>query len=312
MSIQSKFYFLFKIIIVASFFLPMVTTKATGSLKLVNSSNSFFSEGGIYFYSDQINEDGYAKMLDKICVNGLFINLQGYEYTKNPNLPQVENIYFGGLIKPETGSYKFKFPDNDKCDTLKNKEFVLKVKPLHYYEINLVKNNSNGYDLNLKLDKYDGDVAFTTIDNNIVYDGSTRREVGNCLDNVLVSTLSQSSKMAFLTTSDDEPQLPKVTVGEHLVSSYDGEKCVENATKVDIKPNTWYIFEVPLNGSQMSITQRSIPSKTIFEDEMIVETDTGRGASTVRTGGYSVYNYNFLLILIIALIQLFIPKNLTN
>jgi hypothetical protein len=59
--------------------------------------------------------------------------------------------------------------------------------------------------------------------------------------------------MAFMTTSNDEPDLPKVTVGEHIVSSYDGAKCLDNGIKVDIKTNTWYVFEVPLEGSAQSI-----------------------------------------------------------
>jgi hypothetical protein len=280
----------------------MITTKAAGSLRLVNQ-NEFSNGGVVSFYNDKFNEYGNIELLDKICINGVFINFRDYSFSQNPKLPQIENIYKGSLIKPKTGKYTLKYTENDNCNTAKNSEFVLNIKPFHYYEVNLVKNNLNGFDLNLKQDRYDGDVAFTTIDENITYDGNTRREVGNCLDDVLVSTLSNSSKMAFLTTSDDEPDLPKVTVGEHIISSYDGENCVDNGIKVDIKPNTWYIFEVPLEGSAQSVAQSSIAVK----QEYIMESpDVGRGASTVRTGGYLLYSYNFLILLVIALTQILI------
>jgi hypothetical protein len=306
MSIRTKLYFILKLIIVASFFLPMISTKAAGSLKLVNQ-NEYSNGGLISFYSDKVNESGYTSMLDKICINGILINLKDYNYVQNPKLPQIENIYKGSLIKPKSGKYTFVYPENENCNISKSSEFVLTVKPFHIYELNLVANSIGGFDLSLKQDRYDGDVAFTTIDNNIVYDGSTRREVGNCLDNVLVSTLSNSSKMAFLTTSDDEPDLPKVTVGEHIVSSFDGENCADNGIKVDIKPITWYVFEVPLDGSQQSVAQ----SSTAIKQEYIVESpDVGRGASTVRTGGYSLHSYNFLILLLKFLLQLIIPNQL--
>jgi hypothetical protein len=84
-------------------------------------------------------------------------------------------------------------------------------------------------------------VTITTIDNNLRGSGN-RSEIPNCIDNVLVSTLSNSSKMAFLTTKD-EPGINKISVGQHIISTYENEKCTTNSTTIDIKPNTWYIFE---------------------------------------------------------------------
>lgn len=304
MTFIKKLTFIFNFVVVISLFMPMITANATGSLKLVNE-NQWSNGGVISFYSNESTPEGYPKLLDKICINGVFVNLNVYQYTKSSRLPQIENIYSGAIMNPQKGVYKFKYPDNQNCNAILNKELTLNVKPFHQYEINIVKNNSNGFDLNLKQDKYDGDVQMTTTDNNIQYDGNTRGEVGNCLDNVLVSNLSQSSKMAFLTTSDDEPQFPKVTVGEHIVSSYDGTKCLDNGINVNIKPNTWYIFEVPLNSSAPSVVQSISNTKP---ENISSSIDNGRGASTIRTGGYSWYNYSFLVVVMISLIQIFIPN----
>jgi hypothetical protein len=305
MYIYNKLYFILKLSVIAAFFLPMVTTHAVGGLKLINA-NPPGGDSIISFYDNKIGEFGYPGILDKVCVNDIFVDLKSYTFTIYQTLPQIENVYSGSLISPKPGDYRFKYTETDNCNTSKSKEILLIVKKYHQYELNLIENSSKGLDLNLKADNYRGDVSITTIDQNIVRDGYTRVEVGSCMDNVLVSTLSDSSKMAFLTTTD-EPGFPRVTVGEHVVSTYDGEKCTDISTTVDIKPNTWYVFEVPLDGSQQSVAQ----SSTAIKQEYIVESpDVGRGASTVRTGGYSLHSYNFLILLLIILLQVIIPNQL--
>lgn len=55
------------------------------------------------------------------------------------------------------------------------------------------------------------DVVITTVDQNMS-GKSGKYEIPSCIDNVLVSTLSNSSKMAFLTTSG-EPGFTPITKG---------------------------------------------------------------------------------------------------
>ena len=301
MHLFNKLYYIFKLFIIAAFLLPTITSQATSSLKLM-SSNQIGGRGAISFHTGKTDSNGYVQFFEFVCVNDIAVKLKDYNFSKIPALPQIESVYSGTLVNPKSGDYKLKYTETEDCGASKSKEYLLTFKEYHRYEFNLVENDSNSFDLTLKSDQYDGDVTITISDQNIAYDGFTRREVGSCLNNVLVSTLSQSSKMAFLTTTD-EPGFPKVNVGENTISTYDGSKCTDNSTVVDIKPNMSYYLEIPTNdGKQRQITQSSIIQKTTYD-----QGDVGRGASTVRTGGYSIYNFSFILLAII-LIQMFIPK----
>jgi hypothetical protein len=295
---SNKLYFLFKLTIFVSFLLPTVTTQAAGSLKLMNASQ-LGGRGSISFYTGKTNENGYVTFIDKICVNDVLVNLKDYNFSKIPSLQQIENVYSGSLVNPSPEIYRLKYTETDDCKASKSKEINLNFKKYHQYELNLVENNSKIMDLFVKSDNYYGDVSIVISDKNIPYDGFTRNEVGSCLNNVLVSTLSQSSKVAFLTTTE-EPGFPKVKIGENLISTYENDKCTDNSAIVDIKPNTSYYLEIQPNLTQSSILQSSTIQKKTYE-----QADVGRGASTIRTGGYSIYNFSFLPILIISLIQLF-------
>jgi hypothetical protein len=138
MSIQNKLYFVLKLIVIASFFLPMVTTRAAGSLRLVNT-NEIKSGASISFYSGKTDSNGYVIFPDKICVNGLIIDFKDYNYINHPVLPQIENTISGTLVNPTPGTYKLKYPEDD--NTSKSEEFILTVKPYHSYEFELVDNN---------------------------------------------------------------------------------------------------------------------------------------------------------------------------
>lgn len=269
---KSNLVFLTKLILIISIFLPVVSVGAAGSIKLENkvennaTTNIFTS-------------------LDKLCVNGVFISEYGDISNK---VSGIQSYYKGGLINVQPGTYEIKYPTDSNCSSISVPKLSIPVLKFHRYEASLSQNK-----LILVKDELVPDVSITTIDRKLVT-GYSSAEIPTCIDNKLVSTLSNSSKMAFLTTTED-PSVPKITVGQHIISTYENDKCTDNSTTIDIQPNTWYIYEVPLTDGKTQVYQSSseVPNKIIApksEPKVLLE--------TVRTGGFDL-NYYFILILIL-------------
>jgi hypothetical protein len=137
--------------------------------------------------------------------------------------------------------------------------------------------------------EFAADVHITTIDYNLRGTGFTA-EIPSCIDNILVSTLSNSSRMAFLTTTNQDGITP-ITKGQHIISSYENGKCTSNSTTIDILPNTFYIYQIPIS-DENSITQnRSSAISSRILDQII----PSKSLETVRTGGLS-FNLFFLIL----------------
>jgi hypothetical protein len=150
---------------------------------------------------------------------------------------------------------------------------------------NAVDNPPNPY----ATGEWKADVTITTVDQKSS-GMSGKYEIPSCVDNVLVSTLSNSSKMAFLTTKD-EPGITKISVGKHIVSTYENEKCTNNSTTIDIKPNTIYIFEVPISDDKTIIRSNSSSISSKIPDQIV----PSKSLETVRTGGLN-FNLYFLIL----------------
>lgn len=302
MPIPTKIYNIFKIIVAISFLFPTITAQAIGDLKLISSSSNGY-QSMINFYTGKTDSSGFVIVPQYVCLNDTLIKLRVYSFDSYPNIPQIESVYYGSLTNPKPGLFRLKYTDTENCKESKSKEYLLDVKKYHRYEFNLVENSSNGLDLFLKSDIYDGDVTISITDQRVPYDGFTNQSIGSCVNNILVSTLSQSSKMAFLTTTGD-PGFPKVEVGPNKISAYDGNKCTDISASINIEAGTSYYLEIPATNTQ---TSQILQSSTSLNQSTGIN-DIGRGTSTIRTGGNSNYYIAHLPIVLITLIQLFLPN----
>lgn len=289
--------FLTKLILVISIFLPVVNVGAAGNLRLVNKNeNSVRTQ--ISFSNNERTKEGYGIVAEQVCVNGELVKLNSTSNEKYTNIPNIGNVYYGSILDITPSDYVFKSPKNNSCVNTQTEELKLSVKKNHIYRIGFVSDNNGGYVFKVSDDQFNADVTITMTDRKLIT-GYSSAEIPTCIDNKLVSTLSNSSKMAFLTTTED-PSVPRITVGQHIISTYENDKCTDNSTTIDIQPNTWYIYEVPLADGKTQVNQSSpsIPTKIIqpkSEPKALLE--------TVRTGGYN-FNFGVLLILISSLLQI--------
>jgi hypothetical protein len=150
--------------------------------------------------------------------------------------------------------------------------------------------------------EFRAEVQITTIDNKLKGTNS-RIEIPVCIDSVLVSSMSNSSKMAFLTTSNIEGITP-ITIGQHIISTYEDGKCSSNSATIDIQPNTWYVYEVPISDEKAISQNRSsaissrisnqiVPTKPLLDDTL----------KTVRTGGSS-FDLLFLMLPVLCYLEI--------
>jgi hypothetical protein len=293
MSSQPKLIFISKLILVISFFLPSVSASAAGNLKLANTV-PIENKSYISFSLGQNDSKGNGVVLDKVCVNNELVKINTVQYDKYTTLPQIENVYYGSIINPKAGEYMLKYPNGESCSTSQSKELILQVKDAHYYTIGWIKNNTSGFDLSVIDDKFKEDISISIINKGFMY-GKNDQAIASCIDNKLVSTLSNSSKTASLTTSDD-PALPKITIGEHIISTYESGRCTDNSTTINIKPNTIYIYEA----LAMDVTSVSSNSSVGNIDKIVAPKTV---LETVRTGGSNL-QFGYLVLVLIALVEL--------